>query len=340
MAYHNTAISGSTFTRTALKTGRRPPPSNTKVFPPGAILFEEGEKGRELFIITEGEISIYKGKKEDEVELARLGTGAIIGEMSLLDSLPRSASARVIKETKTVIINEVTFNAVSKLLPVWLTSIIKIITSRLRDTNKSIGLSILKDRQRGLAKILSIMIESEAKKSPGADINLDYYDILSEAIFITRLKRGDIDNNLNALEDKGLIKVTPVEGTRLIGVPDRDGLDFFVEFQTFKEQNKMPPALKLDENAQKAIKLIIAFIPVIGTAKEHNIFFDLDKLHSGIKQKLPTFTPAWLQHLRVMGILKLIPVEGKPNGQYVTQRASLERVLKSIVWFKKFQGDS
>jgi len=57
-------------------------------FEDGEVLIERGDDGDCLFLVVEGEASV----RLDERELARAGAGECIGEMSLLDAEPRSAT--------------------------------------------------------------------------------------------------------------------------------------------------------------------------------------------------------------------------------------------------------
>lgn len=64
---------------------------------PGAQLLREGEHARSMFVVREGELQILKhGKGGTEFKLAVLKTGDCVGEMSLIDIQPRSATARAI----------------------------------------------------------------------------------------------------------------------------------------------------------------------------------------------------------------------------------------------------
>lgn len=64
---------------------------------PGTVLFREGESGRELFVLLEGEVEITRrSKRGHDTRVAILGPGDWFGEMSILDVLPRSATTRVI----------------------------------------------------------------------------------------------------------------------------------------------------------------------------------------------------------------------------------------------------
>ena len=59
---------------------------------PGQIICREGEPGDALYLIQSGTAAVFKGQAEAPLLLARRGAGEIIGEMALLDDLPRSAS--------------------------------------------------------------------------------------------------------------------------------------------------------------------------------------------------------------------------------------------------------
>jgi CRP-like cAMP-binding protein len=61
----------------------------------GTTLIREGVALSELFIVVEGKLTVTKGTRE----LARLGAGEVVGEMSLLDSQPPSATVRTEQES-------------------------------------------------------------------------------------------------------------------------------------------------------------------------------------------------------------------------------------------------
>lgn len=63
--------------------------------PPGETLFREGDPGRDMFVVLEGEIEILKKSKAgSDARVAMLGPGDWFGEMSILDVQPRSATVR------------------------------------------------------------------------------------------------------------------------------------------------------------------------------------------------------------------------------------------------------
>lgn len=64
-------------------------------YPAEAVIFSEGQRGNELFIVVDGQVRVSRhlpGMGEEA--LAILGRGEIFGEMALIDDEPRSADAR------------------------------------------------------------------------------------------------------------------------------------------------------------------------------------------------------------------------------------------------------
>lgn len=58
--------------------------------PAGTILAQQGELGREFFLILEGTCGVYQGKKK----VAALGPGKFFGEIALIDRGPRTATVK------------------------------------------------------------------------------------------------------------------------------------------------------------------------------------------------------------------------------------------------------
>ena len=65
-----------------------------RVCGPGEVLMREGDLGHGAFIIARGEVRVTRQHdgEQDDVELAVLGAGAIVGEMALVTDAPRFAT--------------------------------------------------------------------------------------------------------------------------------------------------------------------------------------------------------------------------------------------------------
>jgi diguanylate cyclase len=72
--------------------------------PAGTLLFAEGDAGSCAYLIDSGSIEIYLVREGREVLLAMRGPGELVGEMAIIDSLPRSASARITADCELVVV--------------------------------------------------------------------------------------------------------------------------------------------------------------------------------------------------------------------------------------------
>ncbi len=70
----------------------------------GQYLFREGDEGNEAYLVLIGQINIIKQAGDQEIVIAQVGKGSIIGEMALIDSEPRMASAKAVTDITVTII--------------------------------------------------------------------------------------------------------------------------------------------------------------------------------------------------------------------------------------------
>ncbi|MEX2451849.1 MAG: cyclic nucleotide-binding domain-containing protein [Rhodospirillales bacterium] len=71
---------------------------------PGSFIFQEGEEGTEAYFISEGEVEISRTVGNRHVVIAKVGKGSFIGEMALIDTKPRMASAMALTKTSLMTI--------------------------------------------------------------------------------------------------------------------------------------------------------------------------------------------------------------------------------------------
>jgi CRP/FNR family transcriptional regulator len=78
-------------------------------FAAGSVLMKQGDTGAGLFVITSGHVNITQATDPDRAEenLGTAGPGEVLGEMALLDDLPRSATVTAIDDVVVL------------LLPIW-----------------------------------------------------------------------------------------------------------------------------------------------------------------------------------------------------------------------------
>lgn len=86
-------------------------PSDTRSrhLPAGAVIFRQGDPGEEMFVISAGRVSLRLGSEGHEREIAVLGPGEFFGEMSLLGTRPRTATAVATADTALLPVRRETF---------------------------------------------------------------------------------------------------------------------------------------------------------------------------------------------------------------------------------------
>ena len=104
-----------------------------------SVLFVEGMSGELLYIIMSGRVEIIKKTKDNKkIILATMGANDIIGEMSLIDSAPRSATGRTSEDSVLLVITKQSFNEILQSDPRTaakiLMGLLKVISGRLKIT--------------------------------------------------------------------------------------------------------------------------------------------------------------------------------------------------------------
>jgi CRP/FNR family transcriptional regulator, cyclic AMP receptor protein len=100
----------------------------------GGVIFREGEQADELFVIKSGYVRIQVGNRT----MADLTADDIFGEMALIDSEPRSATAVAITDVELVPISERQFLFLASHTPYFALKVMRVLAQRLRVTNKAL----------------------------------------------------------------------------------------------------------------------------------------------------------------------------------------------------------
>jgi len=68
---------------------------------PGHLVFAEGDAGREMYVVLDGEVEVLKrSRRGRDQRVAILGPNDAFGEMSIIDVQPRSATVRTLGPTR------------------------------------------------------------------------------------------------------------------------------------------------------------------------------------------------------------------------------------------------
>lgn len=106
----------------------------------GLTLFREGDGGNYLCLIIQGKIDIYKKDQNDRRKVvATIGPGKTLGEMSIIDGEPRSATAITAEPATLALLTKDNFQRLVREKPGLATQILlqvsRLLSQRLRSTS-------------------------------------------------------------------------------------------------------------------------------------------------------------------------------------------------------------
>ena len=110
----------------------------TRHYVKGESIFRKGDVGAELYVVLEGEVRIHLDHDGLEVTVARHGPSKVVGEMSVFDDQPRSASAQASLNTTVRVLRRDRMQAIVHEHPEVLLEFIKNLSQRLRTMNEQL----------------------------------------------------------------------------------------------------------------------------------------------------------------------------------------------------------
>ena len=144
----------------SVKLEHRPDEFN-RTFPKDSMLFAEGEQGDELYIIQKGSIKISKIVDNNEVLLAVLKPGDIFGEMALLESKPRAASATAYEDCQVLAVNRANFERMIGTQPQIITRLTTLLSERIWFIYKQLANTLIIDPLGRMYDALLIQLEKK-----------------------------------------------------------------------------------------------------------------------------------------------------------------------------------
>ncbi len=100
----------------------------------GSTIFSQGDTGVGLYVIKSGKIRLTQANTQDraEIDLGTAGTSEVMGEMALLDDLPRSATATAEGDVDVLVLPVWEFRGVLRQHPDIALKMLSALSRRLR----------------------------------------------------------------------------------------------------------------------------------------------------------------------------------------------------------------
>jgi CRP/FNR family transcriptional regulator, cyclic AMP receptor protein len=123
--------------------------------PEGETLFERGDIGDGCYWLRRGVLAVYVASATGEQRiLAILGPNAIVGELAMIDGLPRSASVRALRDCELTFVSRAAFTDMLRRHPELYNDIVTTLAARLRQTDEDMAASSFQTVRSRVARAL------------------------------------------------------------------------------------------------------------------------------------------------------------------------------------------
>lgn len=104
-------------------------------YPQSAVLFEKDQPGDAMYLIRSGRVRVFlRDPQGNEITFRHFGPGQIVGEFSLIDDKPRSASAEAAEPLEVMILSRDNFLLLLRERPILGVEMMRSLAERVRYT--------------------------------------------------------------------------------------------------------------------------------------------------------------------------------------------------------------
>ena len=107
--------------------------STERVLKAGTVLMDQGQTGREAYVILEGSATVKRNGKK----IGSAKSGSVIGELSLLDNGPRTATVTADTDVRLLVITERGLKAAIDNIPAISRKLLKALATRVRELDRA-----------------------------------------------------------------------------------------------------------------------------------------------------------------------------------------------------------
>ena len=107
---------------------------DAREFAAGETIFVEGEEGRHMYVVLEGSVRLSVTGRTVE----KVAKGGVFGEMALIDSAPRSATATAFTACTLAPVTAARFKSLIQESPDFALEIMRVMAARLRSMDRKL----------------------------------------------------------------------------------------------------------------------------------------------------------------------------------------------------------
>ena len=186
---------------------RLAPLLHRRIFPAGATIITADQPGDAVYVISAGSVKVHVIRPDgEEVILAVLGPGEVVGEMSLADSLGRSADVSTLEETILLWMHRSAFRTSLEEVPMLSRNLASLLSRRVRLTNAHLlSLAALDVPGRVASQLLALAREYGESTPQGARVPMRLTQ--SDLAGLAGASRVRVNQVLGYFRKRGLISM-------------------------------------------------------------------------------------------------------------------------------------
>ena len=197
--------------------------AHRRVFPTGKNVMLVEQPGEAVFIILHGTVKVYTEQGGRDAILSILGSGDLLGEMSLIDSVGRSASVVTLEDSLMLWMDKVTFNYVLDNFPPIARNLVKILSARVRLSDQMIQSLATLDVNGRVARQLLAFAERYGRDTDGM-VKIRIALTQSDIADLVGASRKRVNQTMVYFKEEGLVSM---DADGRINIHSRDGLARF-----------------------------------------------------------------------------------------------------------------
>jgi CRP/FNR family transcriptional regulator, cyclic AMP receptor protein len=169
-------------------------------------LFLAGDEGDGCYRVEEGLLKAsVAAPNGGERILAILGPGSMVGELSMIDGGPRSASVVALRDAKLCYVSKADFEAIGKSSPEIYRHVMRMLARRLRDTNNALAASSFLSVKGRVARALLSLAEAFGKDVGSGRILIRQKVNQSDLAAMAGIARENVSRVLKDWSDHGMV---------------------------------------------------------------------------------------------------------------------------------------
>ncbi|MFH0922100.1 MAG: cyclic nucleotide-binding domain-containing protein [Fibrobacterota bacterium] len=175
---------------------------NLVAFPANHVIFKENEFTKDIYILKKGRIKLIKKVGNKSFQLGLVEPGSILGELSIIDNGPRSATAITTEPCEAVKITPKEFKEGLKNIPDWFLSIARVLAQRIRLTDNKLNLTGPVVNEANITAILIYLFHG-CKDNSGLSLE----DVERTLVELLHIPLNELSEAMENMQKKRLITI-------------------------------------------------------------------------------------------------------------------------------------